>query len=611
MASTRNELRMMDSLEEPCRELPSAHINRVSNFCLCLDLVPPTHFSGDAFLLEGWCFEENWPDPPELSLRIEIAEPTSQERNKKESEGFSNFYFEIHPQRLSREDVGIKFPSETAASRSGFSFQMPIYFVATFRLSLFATRSDGEEVLLDSREFFGVPAQLPYSNVPWPPIARNDFEFFLDLPRERRSVTKQIAFHGWCVRKDYQAVNAMRARLGDLVFPLSFGLERRDVFSHFGGRPHSHHCGFEGIVKTPSFPADITFEAEFRGGWQELETVRIEKENLVQSALLYLGEIRNGNKPIGGKPRKGMISRLLENHVSPFYGDFLQHPPRPILTEKLPLPSALPREHLPKVTIVTPSYNQGEFLDETMQSVLSQEGVRLDYIVMDGGSKDQSPRIIEQYSSQLRFWQSKKDKGQSDAISQGFQHADSSPEDIYGYLNSDDILLPGTLRFVAEYFHSHPNVDFVFGHRVIINRESQQTGMWFTPFQSREDFRLVDLLPQETAFWRKRIYDEVGGVNPEFRFAMDWDLFLRFQDRGAVQKRLPYFLGGFRVHEDSKTVSLSHTLGKMECESIRKRYFPDVDFPEVDFQQKLQDRFRLLHVQGKLLSALWQFGLRV
>ena len=114
-----------------------------------------------------------------------------------------------------------------------------------------------------------------------------------------------------------------------------------------------------------------------------------------------------------------------------------------------------------------------------------------------------------------------------------------------GYLKSNDMLLPGALRFVGEFFASHPNVDVIYGHRVIVDDNGQEVGRWILPPHDAEVIKYYDWVPQETLFWRSALYQAVGGIDRAFQFAMDWDLVLRFINAGARFQRVPYSLGAF------------------------------------------------------------------
>jgi len=224
---------------------------------------------------------------------------------------------------------------------------------------------------------------------------------------------------------------------------------------------------------------------------------------------------------------------------------------------------------VPLISIVTPSFNQGEYIENTMKSVLEQGYPRLEYIVQDGGSKDETVEIVQRYASQLKHWESKKDNGQSQAINLGFQHASG---EIMAYLNSDDLLLPGALNYVADFFNKNPDIDAVYGHRVLINEYEQEIGRWVLPPHNNKILSWADYVPQETLFWRRRIWDKVGGeIDESFRFAMDWDLLLRFREAGAKFVRLPRFLGAFRVHQQQKTSAQISEIGAKEMLKLRYR----------------------------------------
>ena len=222
----------------------------------------------------------------------------------------------------------------------------------------------------------------------------------------------------------------------------------------------------------------------------------------------------------------------------------------------------------PVISIVTPSFNQAEFLEKTILSVVDQHYPALQYIIQDGGSTDGSAEIIKRYQSALKHGESREDKGQSHALNLGFHHATG---EIMAYLNSDDILLPGTLSYVANYFNQHPDVDVIYGHRILINDEDEEISRWVLPPHDSNILSLADYIPQETLFWRKPIWDQVGGnIDENFRFAMDWELLLRFKKAGAKFVRVPRFLGAFRVHSEQKTSSQSK-IGLNEVEQLRMR----------------------------------------
>ncbi len=122
------------------------------------------------------------------------------------------------------------------------------------------------------------------------------------------------------------------------------------------------------------------------------------------------------------------------------------------------------------------------------------------------------------------------------------------------WFNSDDLLAPRALAFVAAYFAANPDVDVVYGHRIIIDDADREVGRWIMPRHEEDSIEWIDYVPQETLFWRKRAWDLAGGIDPSFQFALDWDLLARFQQAGCKIVRLPYFLGCFRVHSQQKTM---------------------------------------------------------
>jgi glycosyltransferase involved in cell wall biosynthesis len=223
--------------------------------------------------------------------------------------------------------------------------------------------------------------------------------------------------------------------------------------------------------------------------------------------------------------------------------------------------------NLPRVTIVTPSYNQAAFLEETLRSVISQNYPNLEYIVMDGGSKDGSVEIIQKYQQHLAYWTSEKDAGASDAIAKGFQRATG---EIMAYLNSDDPYMPGSIHAAVEFFQKHPGCDVVFGNTYWTDpngnvlAERRQTPFWPTSYV----YGGCDL-QQPSIFWRREIYLKSGGMDSSFITAFDTDLFHRFIAHGAHFCHVNKFFSCFRIHPESKSSTLIEKRNE-ELERIRK-----------------------------------------
>jgi glycosyltransferase involved in cell wall biosynthesis len=252
-----------------------------------------------------------------------------------------------------------------------------------------------------------------------------------------------------------------------------------------------------------------------------------------------------------------------------------------------------PQEMLPTISIVTPSFNQAKFVGATIDSVLSQRYPKLDYLVQDALSNDGSAQVLASFANndqvQVNF---EADRGQADGINKGFARANG---EILAYLNSDDVLLLGALLTVGRYFRDHPDVDVVYGDRLLIDENGLQIGRWALPYHDTEVLKLVDYVPQETMFWRRSLFERVGSsMNIEFQFALDWELILRFMDHEARFAHLPRMLGGFRVHSLQKTSAVFKTKGRAEIGKLRAHYL-------ASWQARLAIRPRL----WKYLACHW------
>ena len=180
---------------------------------------------------------------------------------------------------------------------------------------------------------------------------------------------------------------------------------------------------------------------------------------------------------------------------------------------------------LPKVSIVTPSFNQAPFLEQTLRSVLEQDYPNLEYIVIDGGSTDGSLEIIHKYADRLAYWQSQPDQGQTDAINQGFARASG---EILAWLNSDDLLLPGAVSAAVRALQAHPEAAMVYGDALLINAEGKTIGKFPA---AQTDYRKLRRgyvhIPQQASFFRADLWRQVAPLDVSFYFAMDYDLWVR------------------------------------------------------------------------------------
>ncbi len=194
----------------------------------------------------------------------------------------------------------------------------------------------------------------------------------------------------------------------------------------------------------------------------------------------------------------------------------------------------------------------------------------LSYHVQDGASQDGTVDLLNAYGGQVS-WRSEPDSGQANAINAGFKTA-AIDCDIMAYLNSDDTLLPGTLAYIAHVFQTRPDIDIVYGHRIFIDPDGSEIGRAVFPPHDANALLYVGYVPQETMFWRRRVWDQIGPIDENFRFALDWDFLLRAQQAGFKMIRLPRFLGCFRIHTEQKTSAMIDDVGQEEMQLLRRRY---------------------------------------
>lgn len=204
----------------------------------------------------------------------------------------------------------------------------------------------------------------------------------------------------------------------------------------------------------------------------------------------------------------------------------------------------------PKVTIVTPSYNQAEFLEKTILSVINQDYPNLEYIVIDGGSTDNSVDIIKKYQDKIDYWVSEKDNGQSHAINKGFAKATGQ---IFNWLNSDDLLLPGAIRIAVDYLTQNPDIKMVYGDRIVIGTDGRLLRAVEKPRYLKKYSFLNARIPQETTFFTRDLYESVEGLNEDLHLVMDTDLWKKFKSKTDFI-HIPFYLGAYREHITSKSV---------------------------------------------------------
>lgn len=212
---------------------------------------------------------------------------------------------------------------------------------------------------------------------------------------------------------------------------------------------------------------------------------------------------------------------------------------------------------LPRITVITPSFNQVKYLEQTISSILAQEYPNLEYIIVDGGSTDGSVDVIRKHEKSLTYWVSEPDRGQTHAINKGLARATG---DIIAYLNSDDYYLPGALQTVAEKYIAQPDADLFHGRCRIVDEAGKRTGQRTGSISSYEE--VVDLwdvwwsqrnFVQPEVFWTKRMADRIGPFREELHFVMDYEYWTRIFRNNGRTAFINAELACFRLHKDQKS----------------------------------------------------------
>ena len=254
---------------------------------------------------------------------------------------------------------------------------------------------------------------------------------------------------------------------------------------------------------------------------------------------------------------------------------------------------SMPEEnnHLPKISIVMPAYNQVQFIERSILSVLNQDYPNIELIIIDGGSNDGTVEIIQKYCEHIAFWVSEKDRGQSDALNKGFGHCTG---EIYGWLNSDDLYLPDAFKHTVAALEAHPNKKIVFGDWLSIDTYER-----VIDYNHAFDFNLNHFkyegfhLNAQSLFWYAEVHKKFSGFDIALYNTMDYQMILEF---GITQGqrtflRIPYALGAFRRYEGQKTGAM--TLGVIkEHRSMAERYGYLDKFRAIGWQKRLYFRVR-------------------
>lgn len=231
------------------------------------------------------------------------------------------------------------------------------------------------------------------------------------------------------------------------------------------------------------------------------------------------------------------------------------------------------KEKWPKISIVTPSYNQAQYLEQTIASVISQGYPELEYIVMDGGSTDGSVEIIKKYQDKIHTWVSKKDNGQADAVKNGFAMATG---EIWTFLNSDDVLAENALWTVARNFKEDPALDVLIGAGGMIDVQGNFLyGSYPLGWNKYLLLSLQSRYMQPAVFFTARAYRQSGGINPDMQFCLDFEYFVRLAEGKYKSKIMHRKLAFTRLHSFTKTANWQHVSDKEKMEIYKHYKFKD------------------------------------
>lgn len=227
----------------------------------------------------------------------------------------------------------------------------------------------------------------------------------------------------------------------------------------------------------------------------------------------------------------------------------------------------------PKISVITPSYNQGQFIEETILSVIGQNYPNLEFIIIDGGSTDNTVSIIKKYETKITYWVSEKDGGQAEAINKGFKKATG---DIFCWLNSDDMFMPGALYIMAAKMKENNNAIY-FGnciHFKYANDGVEAIGSNVVEAARLYSLQHVDYIIQPSSFWSRATLEKVGYLTEELHFGLDWEWFLRAQKRGIPFIAVPECLSMYRAHPSHKS-SHGGQKRQMEFAKLYEQYAPE------------------------------------
>lgn len=247
-------------------------------------------------------------------------------------------------------------------------------------------------------------------------------------------------------------------------------------------------------------------------------------------------------------------------------------------------------QRYPKLTVVTPSYNQASFLERTILSVLNQNYPNLEYIIVDGGSNDGSVEIIKKYEKHLSWWVSEKDRGQVHAINKALERATG---EYISFQNSDDVYFPGTFARFGEAALKYP-VDILYGDLYMITTDDEVTEILKTTSYDFDCQILEGMqIHNQSLFFKRSLVEKYGMFDESFRFAFDYDFITRYTShKSTTTKKIDGLGGALRVHAEAKSSTIATTIGREEHARVQKLYISTNSSPVVNKMKYLWCRVR-------------------
>ena len=268
------------------------------------------------------------------------------------------------------------------------------------------------------------------------------------------------------------------------------------------------------------------------------------------------------------------------------------------------------------ISVITPSYNQGQFIERTIQSVLDQNA-DVEYLILDAVSTDNTVEILKKYGQRIR-WISEPDSGQADAVNKGIL---GTKGDIIAWINSDDVYFDGALNTVKDYFEQNPDIDFLYGDAWYIDTNDRKTSPYVTEAWDIERLKDVCFICQPAAFFRRRVVERLGLLDTDLQYCMDYEYWLRFAEGNVRTAYLPVYLAGSRLYAENKTLGQKMKVHLEINRMLKNRlgHVPDSWLfgyaghvtDTLGYSRKIDERRFLFQIAYQSLKAAWHWNRRI